>query len=207
MESTNAKQSESRRLRFDLRTIIAVVLLISVMVGVAAAIDSLAFLAGESYFDYHNRAWELRQSLLNSGVSVQFVTHYYTIAYPCFPGWLCLALIAFALGLGRSRLLHMAAVVLALTTVLSQMYSRFVGTPSFLGMSNLYIICFLGGVIVFMSWLLGSGIRGRYAQVEGPVENNFSRIVLPITLFACMLPLSLFGWWTLEIARSVNESF
>ena len=78
--------------------------------------------------------------------------------------------------------------------------------PSFLGMANLYIICFVGGVIVFMSWLLGWGIRGRYAKVEGPLENKFSRIVLPITLFICILPLSLFGWWVLEIARSANQN-
>ncbi|MEK6246586.1 MAG: hypothetical protein N2C12_00305 [Planctomycetales bacterium] len=206
MESTNAERSESRRLRFSLRTIITVILLLPVLVGVAAAIDSLAFFAGQFYFDYHNRAWTLRQTLLDSGVPIHFVTHYYTLAYALFPGWLCLAWISFALGLVRSRLFHVVAVVLALATILSQMFGWFIGMPSFLGMPNLYVIIFSGGIIVFTSWLLGWIIRGRDSRAETYSGNSSAKVIVQILLFACILPLSIYGWWVLEIARSVNEN-
>ena len=207
MESTSTERSKSYRLQFGLGATIGVVLLLPVMVGVAAAIESLALDAGDTYFNYLDNAWTLRQTLLDSGVPIRFVTHYYTLAFLSFPGWVSLALISFALGLVHSRFLHVMAVVLSFATVLSQMYSIFVGMPSFLGMPNLYIICLAGGVVVFSSWLLGWIIRGRYNHADRRLNNMSFKVAAQIAIFAGILPLSVYGWWVLKYVQSVSENW
>lgn len=188
--------SKRRWYQYSLLELLAVSVLLIVFIGAIAGLNTYAYIYADD-FEYMDWVFEIRRSLGES-IGYGFLTTYWALASTDFPGWFCAAVIAFSLGLIRNRYTHVAAVVLSISSVITEMISRFV-IPSFLFIPKLWLVCFTGGLISIFSWFVGWIIRGRHYDAARPIQNKWISIAILVILLAIILPLSIFGWWVLRI--------
>ena len=116
----------------------------------------------------------IRNTLIDWGLPIRFVTAYVSFALLRAPQWCLLAATTFALGLTHKRWAHRLAWVVSLSTPIADIVNDVLpsgswwgGSPDLVADPKLRLISATGALIGVIAWWLAYLVRGRHAQTPG----------------------------------------